>query len=147
MPKVKLNTKPMHVPPPVPRQYFSITVPASEKDTQIVIDVALYQRDGSSWVDLQPLLGDGMSPPNQLRYQGKQHELPPQQWHLLYILQNEYGNRLPQEKVMRALWPDGSGCKQSLKTAVKELRKTLTKINHEMTVNEKDGWVILNYPD
>ena len=58
----KLNKKLMHFPPDMKRQSLSFEIPPSKYKTVVNVEVEIYQGEGSSLMQMQPLLGDGMMP-------------------------------------------------------------------------------------
>lgn len=135
----------MHVPnPQIERQCLNVEIPPSTKKTIVQISVEFIQVDENperpntpAFMQFEPLLGDGLVPPNKVRYAGYEYELTDQQWQLLHLLMATFEHRLPMDKVIRRLWPDGKGNEGRLRTLCSRLSNALSRMNSEFRVETK----------
>jgi hypothetical protein len=95
MPKPKIIKRPMHFPPDmlnpngpngIKRESLRFKVPACVVDTTVEISVTMYQGEGNAIIEMRPFLGDGLVPPNKLRWAGWEYDLPVPEWSLLHAI-------------------------------------------------------------
>src|SRR5687768_8363581 len=100
------SKKPMHIPPRMPRQTFSFEIPPSKHKTTVHIEVEIYQGEGPAMVQMEPLLGDGLVPPDKLRWRGYEYPLTPLEWKLLDELLSTDNKRRREKEIIATLWPN-----------------------------------------
>lgn len=138
------RSNPMHVPSrDVTRYFLNVKVPASDVETMVVVEVSMCQRRGNQFIDLEPLLGDGLVPPDKIKWAGKEYPLEPLAWKLLDLLVRTFEKRLEERKVLNALWPDRKGGQDALKVLQSRLNSKLREIDFYAEVKRKAGFVLL----
>lgn len=119
------------------QQMLQIVVPPSTRPTTVLLTVELY--DGDKYIE--PLLSDGLVPPNLFRWGDRSAELGPLEFKVLEAVMTAENHRLPLQHV-RKLWPKEPEDKQ-IRVIISRINKQLLKVDFDNSLHLRKGYVVI----